>query len=116
MAQRLKHLPTMQGTWVRSLGQEDTLEKEMARKFSTPVFLPGEFHGWRSLVGYSPPGRKESDTTEQLHFHYPQGLLHQFHYTPYSGLLPTLGGPLGWPQLQPEIVPVSALPSTPTLG
>ena len=29
----------------------------------TPVFLPGESHGWRSLVGYSPQGRKESDTT-----------------------------------------------------
>ena len=34
----------------------------------TPVFLPGEPHGWRSLVGYSPRGRKESDTTERLHF------------------------------------------------
>ena len=33
----------------------------------TPVFLPGESHGWRSLVGYSPGGRKESDTTERLH-------------------------------------------------
>ena len=31
---------------------------------STPVLLPGEFHGQRSLVGYSPWGRKESDTTE----------------------------------------------------
>ena len=30
------------------------------------VFLPGEFHGQRSLVGYSPWGCKESDTTEQL--------------------------------------------------
>ena len=35
---------------------------------STPVFLPVKFHGWRSLVGYSPWGRKESDTTERLHF------------------------------------------------
>jgi len=32
-----------------------------------PVLLPGESHGWRRLVGYSPRGRKESDTTEQLH-------------------------------------------------
>ena len=32
----------------------------------TPVFLPGESHGQRSLVGYSPWGRKELDTTEQL--------------------------------------------------
>ena len=30
----------------------------------TPVFLPGESHGQRSLVGYSPRGHKESDTTE----------------------------------------------------
>ena len=30
----------------------------------TPVFLPGEFHGQRSLVGYSPWGHKESDTAE----------------------------------------------------
>ena len=34
-----------------------------------PVFLPREFHGQRSLVGYSPWSCKESDTTEQLHFH-----------------------------------------------
>ena len=34
----------------------------------TPVLLPGKSHGWRSLVGYSPWGRKESDTTERLHF------------------------------------------------
>ena len=32
----------------------------------TPVFLPGEFHGQRSLAGYSPWGHKESDTTEGL--------------------------------------------------
>ena len=32
----------------------------------TPVFLPGESHGQRSLEGYSPQGHKESDTTEQL--------------------------------------------------
>ena len=35
-----------------------------------PVFLPREFHGQRSLAGYSPWGRKESDTTERLHFHF----------------------------------------------
>ena len=32
----------------------------------TPVFLPGEFHRWRSLMGSSPWVRKESDMTEQL--------------------------------------------------
>ena len=34
----------------------------------TPVLLPGKSHGWRSLVGCSPWGSKESDKTERLHF------------------------------------------------
>ena len=69
VAQLEKHLPTMRESQVHSLGQEDPLEKEMA----TSVFLPGKFHGWRSLVGYSPWDTEESDTTERLHFlsHYP---------------------------------------------
>ena len=67
MAQRLKCLPGMQETKVRSLGREDPLEKEMATHSST---LAGESHGGRSLVGYSPWGRKESDMTERLHFHF----------------------------------------------
>ena len=42
--------------------------KAWGRKWQpSPVFLPGESHEWRSLVGYSPRGRKESDTTERLH-------------------------------------------------
>ena len=45
-------------TWVRSLGWEESLEKE---KLPTPVFWPGEFHGLCSTLG-----RKESDTTERL--------------------------------------------------
>ena len=48
------NLPRMWEIRVQSLGQEDPLEKEMA---ATPVVLPGEFHGQRSLVGYSPRGR-----------------------------------------------------------
>ena len=36
----------------------------------TPVLLPGESHGWRSLVGYSPGVRKESHTSERLDFHF----------------------------------------------
>ena len=36
----------------------------------TPVLLPWKSHGRRTLVGFSPWGRKESDTTEQLHFHF----------------------------------------------
>ena len=63
-AQLVKRLPTMQETWVQSLGREDLLEKEMQ---PTPGFLPGKSHGRRSLVGYRPWGCKESDTTERLH-------------------------------------------------
>ena len=51
----------MQEIWVQFLGQEDPLRKEW---LPTPVFLPEEFHGQRSLVGYSPWGCKELDTTE----------------------------------------------------
>ena len=69
----------------RFLGQEDPLEKGSATHSSvlawtivhggrrwhpTPVLLPGKSHGWRSLVGYSLWGRKESDTTERLRFHF----------------------------------------------
>ena len=36
----------------------------------TPVLLPGKSHGWRILVGCSPRGLEESDTTERLHFHF----------------------------------------------
>ena len=64
VAQLVKRLPTMQETWVQSLGREDLLEKEMQ---PTPGFLPGKSHGRRSLVGYTPWGCKESDTTERLH-------------------------------------------------
>ena len=59
----VKNLPAMQKTQVQPLDQEEPLEKGMA---TTSVFLPGEFHGWKSLAGYSPWGYKELDTTEQL--------------------------------------------------
>ena len=49
-----------QETQVQSLGREDPWEEEMA----SPVILPGEPHGQRSLVGYSPWGPKESNMTE----------------------------------------------------
>ena len=55
----------MQESWVRSLGQEDPWRREW---LPTPVFLPGEFHGQRSLAVYSPWGCKELDVSEQLTF------------------------------------------------
>ena len=61
VAQTVESPSAMQETWVQSLGQEDPLEKEMA----TSSFLAWRiFHGQRSLAGYSPWGRKESDVTE----------------------------------------------------
>ena len=62
VAQSVKNLPAMQGTWVGSLGWEDPLEKGMA----TPSSILASRIPWtESLVGYSPWGNKESDTTEQ---------------------------------------------------
>ena len=61
VAQTVKNLPKMQKTRVQYLGQEDPLEKGMG---PIPVFLPGEFQGQRSLVGYFPWGHKELDTIE----------------------------------------------------
>ena len=58
--QSVKNLPAVQESQVLSLGWEDPLEKEIA---PTPVLLPGKSHGWRSVVGYSPWGRKEPDMT-----------------------------------------------------
>ena len=43
------------------------IEEERRQWHPTPVLLLGKSHGWRSLVGYSPWGHKEWDTTEQLH-------------------------------------------------
>ena len=58
----VKNPPAIQETRVQSLGLQGPLER---RKWQLiPVFLPGKCHGWRSLVGYSPWGHKESDTTE----------------------------------------------------
>ena len=47
VAQMVKNLPAMQETRVRSLGWEGPLEKE---RLPTPIFMPGEFHGQKSLA------------------------------------------------------------------
>ena len=60
VAQVINNLLAMREAWVWPLGRENPLEKGMA------VILPGEFHGQRSLVGYSPWGCKELDMTERL--------------------------------------------------
>ena len=67
MAQRLKRLPAMWETWVRSLGWEDPLKKEMATHSS---ILAWRIPWTEELGGLQSTGRKESDTIERLHFHF----------------------------------------------
>ena len=61
VAQMAKNLPATQETWVQYLGQDDPWRREW---LPTLAFWPGEFHGKRSMAGYSPQGCKESDTSE----------------------------------------------------
>ena len=61
-------LPPLCGLAMRHLA--DHLAVNCRRQWQpTAGLLPGKSHGWRSLVGYSPWGGKELDTTERLHFH-----------------------------------------------
>ena len=59
VAQTEQDLPALQETRIRKVPWR-------MEWLPTPVFLPGESHGQRSLAGYSPWGHKESDMTEQL--------------------------------------------------
>ena len=56
VAQMVKNLPAIQG--------DPALVPWRRKWLPTPVFLPGEFHGWGYLEGYSPWGRKELDATK----------------------------------------------------
>ena len=67
VAQMVKRLPIMQETQVQYNPWAGKTSWRRKRQ-PTPIFLPAKSHGWRSLVGYHPWGRRESDTTEQLHF------------------------------------------------
>ena len=64
----------------------------------TPVLLPGKPHGWRSLVGCSPWGLEESDTTEQLHFHALEEKI-ATHSSVLAWRIPGTGEPGGLPAL-----------------
>ena len=78
MAQtQVNNLPIMQETQLPSLGWEDPQEKGMA---TTPVFLPGEFHGQRSLRA-NLWGHKKLDATEQLTLHFKANALKQIYNT-----------------------------------
>ena len=64
----------------------------------TPVLLPGKSHGWRSLVGCSPRGHKESDTTERLHFHTLEKEM-ATHSSVLAWRIPGTGKPSGLPSM-----------------
>ena len=61
IAQSVKNLPAMQGTWAQFLGRKDPLEKEMAIHSS---ILAWKIPWTEEPVGYSPWGRKELDMTK----------------------------------------------------
>ena len=65
VAQMVKSLPAIQETWVQSLDWGDLGE----RNGPSPVYLPGAFHGQRSLAGYSLQGHKDLNRTELLSTH-----------------------------------------------
>ena len=82
MAQMVKSLPAVQETWVQSLGWEDPWRKAWQ---PTPVFLPEESHGLRSLAEYSPWGNKKSDIIKRLiHTHFYIKLVSFTHYSIYA--------------------------------
>ena len=63
----------------------------------TAVLLPGNSHGWRSLIGCSPWGCEESDMTEQLHFHFSLLCIGEENGNPLPAFLP--GESQGWRSL-----------------
>ena len=68
----------------------------------TPVLLPGKSHGWKSLVGCSPWGHEELDTTERLPFHFSLSCIGEGNATHSSVLawrIPGTGEPGGLPSL-----------------
>ena len=65
----VKNLPATRETQVQFVDQEDPLEKEWQ---PIPIFLPGEFHGQRSLAGCGQWCQKESHTTEATKHKYTQ--------------------------------------------
>ena len=95
VAQMGKSPPAMQETQVQSLGWENPLRKKWP---PTPLFLPGESHGQRNLVDYSPWGHKNSDMTEETaHKHTWFGSLQ-------VKLGRTWGEEMKYPPLLPEVI------------
>ena len=86
----VKNLPAMQETRVPSLGREDPSRRAWQ---PTPGFLPGESHGQRGLMGFSPWGHKESDATNTFTFTF-RALRVALSLSVVSNSLHHLGSPL----------------------
>ena len=73
---RIRYTSLIYGTYLRKVMEDRKIKPRVVyiirrrQWHPTPVLLPRKSHGRRSLVGCSPWGRKESDTTERLHFHF----------------------------------------------
>ena len=91
VAQLVKNLPAMKETRVLSLGQEDPLEKGMATHFR---ILAWRIPWTEELVGHSPWGHRESDSTEPLTL---------YHYTIYYVILYRITGFQNWQQCYPPL-------------
>ena len=104
VGQTVKHLPARQETSRRCRFQPWAGKIPWRREWlPTPVFLPGEFDGQRSLAGYSPWGCRESDTTEQLnnndkgHSSFFTDVQQQGHFShPSDGLSAGASSPVGY--------------------
>jgi len=82
------------------IGKEEGEDRETFEQqgHPTPVLLPGKSHGQRSLVGCSPWGCEESDTTDRLHFHFSLSCIGEGNGTPSSTLawkIPWMEEPVG---------------------
>ena len=103
VAQMVKSLSSMQETWIIPGVRRNPWRREW---LPTPIFLPGEFHGQRSLGGFSSWGCKESDMTEWLtlsHFfafisqqiiNGRSGIWTSVQFSSVAQLCPTLGDPM----------------------
>ena len=96
------HSDLMVWSWAWPVGFECCSVILQRRQWhSTPVLLPGKSHGQRSLVGCSPWGREESDTTEQLftfHFHALEREM-ATHSSVLAWRIPGIGEPGGLPSM-----------------
>ena len=97
-------LRTEEPSGLQSMGlqrvEHDLATKPPSTTISDPVLLPGKSHGWSSLVGCSPWGRKELDTTERLHFHFHalEKEMATHSYVP-AWRIPGMGEPGGLPSM-----------------